>query len=64
MEPGPFFDAVAKVAPVVLLAVLGLVAIYTVIGVPIGIVLVGLAVSLAVFNFRHRHGDASAPHRR
>ena len=52
MEPGPFFDALAKVVPVFLLVVLGLLSIYTVVGVPFGIVFIGLAIALAVYNHR------------
>ena len=52
MEPGLFLDTVAKVIPVVLLVVLGLVCIYSVIGVPFGIVFLGLAIALGMYNYR------------
>ena len=58
MQPDPFFDALAKAVPVFLLVVLGLLSIYTVVGVPFGIVFLGLAIALAVYNHRH-----SGPHR-
>jgi hypothetical protein len=60
MEPGPFLDVLAKVVPVVLLVVLGAISIYSVIGVPFGIVFLGLAIALGVYNFRSSdHGRAA-----
>ena len=52
MQPDPFFDALAKIVPIILLVALGLLSIYTVVGVPFGIVFIGLAIALAVYNHR------------
>lgn len=55
MEPDPFYDAVAKIVPVVVLVLLGLLSIYSVIGVPFGIVFFGFAIALTVYHYRKSH---------
>ena len=59
MQPDWFFEALARIIPVFLLVVLGLISIYTVVGVPFGIVLLGLAIALAVYNHRQSHHKLS-----
>jgi hypothetical protein len=59
MQPDWFFEALARIVPVFLLVVLGLISIYTVVGVPFGIVLHGLAIALAVYIHRQSHPTLS-----
>lgn len=54
MDTDPFLDGVANVFPVVLLALLGVLCIYSVVGVPIGIMLIGMAIAVAVIKI---HGS-------
>ena len=57
METDPFFNALTKVVPIAILALLGFVWIYSVVGVPFGIMLLGAATWLAVYEIRkHHHG--------
>lgn len=55
MESGAFLDALAKVVPVALLAAVGAIAIYSVVGVPLGLILIGLAIALAYWEIRNGH---------
>ena len=59
MQPDWFFEALARIIPVVLLIVLGLISIYTVVGVPFGIMFFGFAIALAVYNHRQSHHRVS-----
>ena len=54
MYTDPILDVVANVFPVVLLVFLGLLCIYSVVGVPVGIVLLGMAIAVAVLRV---HGE-------
>lgn len=60
METDPFYDAVATIVPIVLLIALGLVSIYSMVGVPVGITLIGVAIGMAVVHIARRHHGA--PH--
>ncbi|HQR40952.1 MAG TPA: hypothetical protein PLF26_21395 [Blastocatellia bacterium] len=55
METDPILDVLANAFPVILLTFLGLLCIYSVVGVPIGLVLLGMAVAVAVMKV---HGEA------
>ena len=60
METDPFFNALATLAPIVLLALMGVVAIYSVVGVPLGIILLAVALGMTVsIVWKHHH---QAPH--
>ena len=55
MDSDPFYDTVAKVFPIFLLAALGLLCIYSVVGVPLGLILIGVAAWMA---YRRFHAEA------
>jgi hypothetical protein len=57
MESGPFLDSLSKIVPVVLLVVVGALAVYSVVGVPVGLVLFGFALALAYWEIKTRHRD-------
>ena len=59
METDPFFNALATVVPIAILVILGLVCIYSVVGVPLGLILLGVAVGMIVGKvWNHYHPAA------
>ena len=57
MERDPFLEKIAMIAPIVLLVLLGFLSIYSVVGVPFGITFFGLAIALAVYDYKITHGS-------
>jgi hypothetical protein len=55
MVTEPFENAVGNVFLIVLLAFLGLMCIYSVVGVPVGLALIGMAIAVAVMRV---HGES------
>ena len=55
METDPFYNAVAEVAPIVVLVLLGILCIYSVIGVPVGLTLIGVAIGMSIADYRKHH---------
>jgi len=51
MDTDPFYDSLARIFPSLLLIALGIVCIYSVIGVPIGLFLIGSAIALAITKY-------------
>ena len=60
MENDPYYNAIATVVPIVVLVLLGALSIYSVIGVPVGIILIGVAIGMSVAHIMNRHHGA--PH--
>ncbi|MBK6426142.1 MAG: hypothetical protein IPF82_08090 [Blastocatellia bacterium] len=58
METDPFYNAVAEVAPVVVLVLVGIVCIYSVVGVPVGLTLIGVAIGMTIADYRKHHQGA------
>ena len=60
METDPYFDAISAVVPIVVLVLLGALCSYSVIGVPVGLILIGVAVGMTIAQYmKHHHGAPS-----
>jgi hypothetical protein len=60
MEPDPFLTALETIIPIAVFTVFGLVCIYSVIGVPLGIIFLGVAIGMGVAAVRRHHREV--PH--
>ena len=60
METDPFYDAVAVIVPIVVLMLLGAAFIYSMVGVPVGLILIGVAIGMTVGQYMKHH--RGAPH--
>lgn len=58
METDPYYDAISAVVPIIVLVLLGALCIYSVIGVPVGIILIGVAVGMSIAYVMKRHHGA------
>lgn len=58
METDPYYDAISAVVPIIVLVLLGALCIYSVIGVPVGIILIGVAVGMSIAYVIKRHHGA------
>jgi hypothetical protein len=54
MEGDKFYEAVGKIVPVLLLAAIGVYCILTMVGVPLGILLLGAAIWIGAATFAPR----------
>jgi hypothetical protein len=63
METDPYYDSISEVVPIIVLVLLGALCIYSVIGVPVGIILIGVAVGMSIARYmKHHHGHGAPGH--